>query len=417
MSGFGVVPSSRRGRAAGCWCSCLAVVLAGCSAGSSGPQSRFSSVPAQPELPAVNPDSPLRYRRLVPTVIAAPRPFRVEMLDEVPGPLPLVTGSIPTAAPAVDGPAIRLTGGGATTAEPRPLPVISEPSRPAVAAIGAMFTTYREAFNRHDAEAAAAHWTAGGENLDLDSGERTAGREAVRGIFAALFEIDPRAAMEIDIGSIRPLRDDVAVVDGISQVAYEDGSVAGSRFSAVVVREQERWLLANVREAAAPVEPRTAGPLDELAWLVGSWENLGAGLTASSDCFWAPGRRFLVRSHVVTPDAAAATPPPAGDTEIPGLLPPPVSERQQLTEMIGWDPERQVIRAWLFAADGRFAEATWSRSETGWLVRIDGQGGDAGRTATLSLEPDGTDGFTLRCEGEGLEGLCPPASSFSRTAR
>jgi len=85
--------------------------------------------------------------------------------------------------------------------------------------------------------------------------------------------------------------------------------------------------------------------------------------------------------------------------------------------MIGWDPERQVIRAWLFAADGRFAEATWSRSETGWLVRIEGQGGDAGRTATLSLEPDGPDGFTLRCEGEGLEGLCPPACSFSRTAR
>ncbi len=419
MSGFAVAVWSRATRVLAVSCCGLAAMLAGCSGGNGTSQARFSSVSAEPELagrPAVS-STGRRYRRLVPVVIAAPRPFRVASLSTAEASLESTAAARPLGRVGDD--AIQLVGGTESLAEPRPLPGLPATARPAVAAIGAMLTDYRQAFNRHDAEAAAAHWADSCENIDLDSGRRTTGREAVRGIFAELFEVDHGASLDIDIDSIRSLRDDVAVVDGISQVAYEDGSVAGSRFSAVVIREGDRWLLSNVREAETAAASHPAGPLDELAWLVGSWENVGSGVTASSDCSWAPGRRFLVRSHVVVPDAATATPPRAGDTAIPALLPPAATGRQELTEVIGWDPERQTIRSWIFSADGRFAEASWSRQEPGWLVRIDGQGTDTGRAATLRLEPDGSDSFAVSCEttGEALAGLCPPTCSFTRTAR
>ena len=185
-----------------------------------------------------------------------------------------------------------------------------------------MLTGYRRAFNRHDAD---------GGRRPLDrrrrqhgSRLRPAAPRAARpsaDIFAALFDVDPRPRIAIDLASIRSLRDDVAVVDGISRVAYEDGAVAGSRFSAVVVRDGNRWLLASVRETATPAESTPAGPLDELAWLVGSWENVGGGVTASSDCSWSGGRRLPCpqpRHRCPTPPTAAA--PAAGDTAIPGLL-------------------------------------------------------------------------------------------------
>jgi hypothetical protein len=50
-------------------------------------------------------------------------------------------------------------------------------------------------------------------------------------------------------------------------------------------------------------------------------------------------------------------------------------------------------------------------------VKLEGHGRDAGRTATCTLTAEGADGLVLRCEGEGLEGLLPPACGYARTAR
>jgi uncharacterized protein (TIGR02246 family) len=286
-----------------------------------------------------------------------------------------------------------------------------------VAEVRAMLRSYLRAFNRHDAAALAAHWSETGENLDLDSGAVTAaGRAEVRAVFADLFAADDDATIDIDIHSIRPIRADVAVVDGVSLISFADGTPASSRFSAVVVRQDGTWVLENVREAAAPVPDAGAErPLEQLAWLVGSWEDDGAGVTASTRCAWSPGRGFLVRSHVITPDAAAPR-PPAGDTGIPALLPTSDSEPRELTEVIGWDPDQNAIRSWIFAGDGRFAEGTWQRDGDTWNVRIEGRGRDEGAVASCTLAPAG-DGLAIRCDAERLAPLLPPACRFTRTAR
>jgi uncharacterized protein (TIGR02246 family) len=409
-----------------------AVIIAGCGSPAVAPASRLGSLPSEPELMVTTSAEPHR-RGGVPEVIARPRPFRLS---------DITAGGEPSLRPATMSAAIGSTEVSGTirrvaatepVAEPAALPAMSpapeasphvseasphvSEASPHVSEIRTMLAGYLQAFNRHDAAAAASHWAAAAENVNLDTGEVTRGREAVRDVFAALFELDTEAAIDIDLEAIRPLQDDVAVVDGIARVSYADGDVAGSRFAAVVVREADQWRLASVRETATAVEPRPARPLDQLAWLAGSWEDVGEGVIASSQAAWSADRGFLVRTHGSTPDEHPAARPAAGDAGIPGLLPPAPGGRRELTEIIGWDPERETIRSWIFSADGRFAEGTWSREADGWKVRIEGQGRDAGRTATCTLVPDGNDGLILRCEGEGLEGLLPPACGYTRTAR
>jgi uncharacterized protein (TIGR02246 family) len=296
---------------------------------------------------------------------------------------------------------------------PRRLSLAGDAPAGLQAELETMLGEYLRDFNRHDTVAVASHWTEQGENLDLDSGETTAGREAVREVFAALFNQDADAAIDIDVQSIRQVRRDVAVVDGTSTVRFGDGARAGSRFSAVMVRQDGRWMLDSVRESARSDISGDERPLDQLAWLLGTWEDPRPGMAASTKCFWSAGRAFLIRTHAVSGLAAAGD----SSASIPALLPEAEAAEREVTEIIGWDPDSQVIRSWVFTSAGRFAEGTWSREADGWTVKLEGHGRDAGRTATCTLTAEGADGLVLRCEGEGLEGLLPPACGYARTAR
>lgn len=342
------------------------VVLVGCSAGK-----KVETGPVA-----------ARQAASVPQVISPPRPFRV------------ADAAIAAARPEVAG------------------DVATE--------IRAMLDGYLRDFNRHDSVAVAAHWSDRGESIDLASGEVTAGRTAVRDVFAALFATDADATIDIDVASVRPVRHDVAVVDGQTRLGFTDGGSAASRFSAVLVKQDGRWLVESLRESPLPAAEKTDGtarPLDELAWLLGAWEDVGEGVTASTQCFWSAGRAFIVRSHAVRPEQAPENLPAAGDTRIPGLLPADDSGPRELTEIIGFDPERQAIRSWIFASSGRFAEATWTKAGDSWTVRVEGRGRDEGAVCECTLERLGIDGLVVRCSSDALAELLPPACEFTRTAR
>ncbi|MFO0190361.1 MAG: SgcJ/EcaC family oxidoreductase [Planctomycetia bacterium] len=373
-------------------------------------------------------DPQARTIRPSPDVITRAKPFR----------LPDVIGAVPSLEPVTMQPlvneqatlALRKPARPATDAAPLEMPAVESPRRldaradsPAVAEVAAMMRDYLRAFNQHDAAALAAHWSESGENVDLDSGETTRGRAAVEEVFSTLFAEDASAAIDIDIESIRPLRDEVAVVDGVTRISFSDdgapqqGREAGSRFSAVVVKHDGRWMIESVRETAAPTVVRPRHGLDELDWLVGSWEDIGEGVTAGTQCFWSAGKAFLVRTHAVTFDAPAAGRTVAGDGSIPGLLSPEAGKSREITEIIGWDPERGQVRSWLFTSDGRFAEGFWTREGDRWVVRLEGRGADESALCTLAVERVGSDEVVVRCEGDALVHLMPPACGFVRTAR
>jgi uncharacterized protein (TIGR02246 family) len=405
------------------------ISFSGCS--SNGPGDvRLRSLTAEPELPAATTSADLRVPLVagVPEVICPPRAFRVaDFLADRDGARAHRPATLAATLPAVprepgwvgDG-FVRPVAAVESSREPATLPSV-EPATtaeaaPLVAEIRDMLHRYVRAFNHHDAAAVAAHWTADGESRNLDSGEVTAGREAVRAVFSDLFETDDQGTLGIDVSSIRPVRADVAIVDGLAQVGSSSGLGVMNRFSAVVVQEEGQWLFQSIREAAAQAVTSPVRPLDELAWLVGFWEDDGDGVTAGTQCDWTSGKGFLMRSHVISPDSASAQLPRAGDERVPGLLPVEPAAAGELTEIIGWDSEREAIRSWIFTADGRFAEGTWERDGAGWVVVIEGRGADAGRQARCTLLPDGPNGLVMQCAGERLEGLVPPTCSFTRTA-
>jgi uncharacterized protein (TIGR02246 family) len=358
------------------------------------------------------------YEARVPDVTRPPQPFRVSRVDGQMSHVAAQPRMQPNAPAEVAFDPAALPARAASVSVAALSRSASVASSPAVSEIRGMMRDYLRAFNRHDPAALAAHWTGAGESVDLDSGEVTAGREAVRAVFSALFDQDEQTTIDIDVHSVRPVRDDVAVVDGVTLIAFTDGSPAASRFSAVVVKEDGRWMLESVRETAQPAATVVAAgkPLDALEWLVGAWEDIGEGVLASTQCFWSAGRGFLIRSHAIRGDAAASDRPMAGDTRIPGLLPAGDQRPRELTEIIGWDPDRRAIRSWIFSSSGRFAEGTWTRDGDTWTVLVEGRGRDEGASCTCTLAPAGADGVAVTCDNDALADLLPPACEFLRTA-
>jgi len=375
--------------------------------------------------------------RQIPDVIAKPKPFRMpDALRAVTSlePATMSSSAVPPSgiffpAAASDKAPQRLEASDPAATSSEALAQLDFPATPPAVEISGMMREYLEAFNRHDSAALASHWSTNGENIDLDSGETTSGREAVKHVFVTLFHEDAAAAIDIDIESIRLLRDDVAVVDGVSLISFSNDpateplkateTASGSRFSAVVIKHDGSWLLESVRETAVPVKPKAQRALDELQWLVGSWEDIGEGVTASTHCFWSAGKSFLIRSHVVTFDTAISSRPEAGNNGIPDLLPPGSGTHREITEIIGWDPQRRQIRSWIFTSDARFAEGVWSRDPDGtrWSVQLEGKGADNVSTCSCTLERVGPDEIAVRCDSDPLADVLPPACGFVRTAR
>lgn len=284
----------------------------------------------------------------------------------------------------------RLGGGGRRETMP------AERSTEIQGEIRAMFADYLRAFDRRDAGAVAACWSESAENLSLDTGETTSGRDEVASVFQTLFHDDPAARIDLEIETIRPLGNGVATVDGVSQTTFSDGEVAASRFSAVVMKQDGRWMLESVREASVPSH-RSARQeaIAALEPLVGEWEDVSDNVTISTHAFWTKGGGFLVRSHRVT----------SGET-------------MEITEVIGWDPLRQGLRSWVFNSQGGFAEGSWAVLDDAFEIFLDGTLADGGLVSgELRIDRVGSDEIVSSLEGGPLAELLPIDGAMVRTSR
>ncbi len=283
------------------------------------------------------------------------------------------------------------------TEEPRRL---VDQGAPIEIEVRAMMREYLRAFNAHDSQALAASWSEQAENVDLETGTTTTGRAAVEEVFRTLFEQDAAATIDIAIGSVRPIRDDVALVDGVSTIFYARDASSESRFTAVVTRHLGRWFLESVREAPIRSEsvplPLTHH-LDELAWLVGQWEDISDNASMVTNCFWSGDRAFLIRNYSLSIENASP---------------------RSATQFIGWDPERQEIRSWNFDSDGSFGEGTWSRDIDTWTISVQGVFPDGRRgTATQVIRRVGPDEMTTQMVSHDVEGFVFPNADSIRVVR
>jgi uncharacterized protein (TIGR02246 family) len=196
-----------------------------------------------------------------------------------------------------------------------------------------------QAFNKGDAAALAEFWSPDGDYID-EQGHHYQGRKAIEESFQKLFAAAKGAELRVHRGSLRFVRPDLAIGDGLYEVVPPDGGPPTStRYTAVNVKEDGRWFIESVREAV-PTPPSNADKLEALAWLIGDWgDEAERGAVAKASFSWAENQNFILCTFVTT----------LKDVPVAGA-----------TQYIGWDAADKQIRSWSFDSNGGFSEGVWT---------------------------------------------------------
>ncbi len=180
--------------------------------------------------------------------------------------------------------------------------------------------------------------------------------------------------MKVEVKSIHFVTPDMAVEDGIARVSMgHAASPTASRYHAVHVLQDGRWLMASVSETKIEV-PSNISSLKQLDWLVGTWESKAEDTAVRASFEWLPGDKFLKRTTVVTKEGKPAS---------TGL------------QIIGWDPQTGTPRSWSFDATGGYGGGIWMATAEGWIIESRGVLASGEETASHEM--------LLRVPGE--EGL------------
>ncbi len=265
------------------------------------------------------------------------------------------------------------------------------------AAIRASAEAYEKDFAAGNAKALADAYLSDGELVD-PSGRTIKGREAIEKEFADIFHHLAGAKVSVKIDSIKFLSPDVAIETGSAQVSSKSApSPAPVKYTAVHVKRDGAWKLANLNESAAsPTDAQSR--LEPLAYLVGDWHaDLGAGKTYKLECKWMPGETFLSRRFQVL----------EGDKELASG-----------TQIIGFDPMIGQVCSWTFDSAGGFGHEIWEAYGNGWRIQASSVLPDGGSgLATNFLSKGGPDSFTWQSTERSLNDQLLPDTALVRVVR
>jgi uncharacterized protein (TIGR02246 family) len=210
------------------------------------------------------------------------------------------------------------------------------------AAVRAALDSFAKAFESRDAKALAAHWTTGGEYHPLD-GATVRGREALEKGFTAFFAKTPEVKAQIQHGALRFLASDAAIEEGTASIRRGPlEPTLNSRYSAMVVRENGQWRLAQLSESPGDKES-----IEDLGWLVGEWHSKGKqGAEIQTTYSWHANKKFIQAQFTI-------------------------KEKQRTfsgNQIIGVDPATGALHSWTFEADGGIGEADWHRDGDHWVL-------------------------------------------------
>jgi uncharacterized protein (TIGR02246 family) len=250
------------------------------------------------------------------------------------------------------------------------------------------------ALQAKDAKGVAAFWTEQGEYAD--EGEETVrGREALEQTFTAMLAGKPELKVEATTGSVRFLGADTAIEEGTITVKATGGPGQVSQYRSFYAREGGKWLIAHLEEwGTRPADPPS---LEELAWLVGTWESSSAETRAKVTYEWSETKAFLLSRF-----------------ELSGVDGAPESGMQ----VIGVDPVAGSIRAWTFDPDGGFGHAYWTWEAGRWAIESEGTHPDGSvSTALTFLTPAGPDAFTWQLAERTVDDQSLPAAEAIEVSR
>lgn len=245
-----------------------------------------------------------------------------------------------------------------------------------------------KAFNGGDAMALAGLFSPTGELVD-ENGNVFAGTQAITELFKKFFEKFPKAMLEMEVTSTRPLGEMIAVEEGVRRITANEGmSAAQVRY--VVVREKagDRWPIVSYREFADDPAPTPGEMLSALDWLVGDWIDESPEGRTSISIRWSDDGNFLLSDYSVSVGGEVVS---------------------ASTQRIGWDPIKGCLRSWTFDSDGGFSQGEWLAGDDEWLVRSEATMPDGtSGSATMSLKLQDADHFVIESTDRVVAGAEEP---------
>jgi uncharacterized protein (TIGR02246 family) len=255
---------------------------------------------------------------------------------------------------------------------------------------------YAEAFNRSDIDALANQY-AKDATYDEDTGEVIVGRDEIRKKLAQNFAENPGVKMAIEIKSIRFTKSR-AIEIGVATLTPKKGEPTTVPYRAVHARLPDgRWLITSVGPDVTAENATSAGPLEQLAWMIGNWQDSEKDVDITSVCTWTTNRRFIIRSFVVKDENRSDL---------------------QISEVIGWDPFDHVFRSWVFDSDGGFGQSTWSSRKGDWILLAEGTLPDGGRGSAVNIiHPIDNNSYTWSSTNRDVDGTMLPDVSDIKMVR
>jgi uncharacterized protein (TIGR02246 family) len=246
---------------------------------------------------------------------------------------------------------------------------------------------YIAAYNKGDARTLANFYAEDVDYIDQD-GVEVKGRDAIQKLLAENFKANPGIRLDVTIDEVKLLSPDVLVNRGVATVTPQSGAATATRYVAIDVKKGDQWQISQLTESEAPA-PTAYSQLQALEWLVGNWENKAGDQTVQTKINWAGDKNFLIRKFNVKG---------SDQDETDGW------------EIIGWDPERQVIRSWIFDSNGGFGESTWANDGEHWLIQASNVLPDGSRsTAEHVLTKVDDNKFSWESQNRSLNGDPQPS--------
>jgi uncharacterized protein (TIGR02246 family) len=206
---------------------------------------------------------------------------------------------------------------------------------------------YVRDFNRGDTKALAARFTEDAEIVEED-GFRYRGRDLIAERLTETFAASPGVKMVIEVEGIHLLGAHAAKEEGRTIVTPAKGGPARHRrYTALLVKRDESWLLSSVREEHDPmVSPHDR--LQVLSWMLGDWIDEGPDAVVRVNCRWSEDGNFLIRLFTVKHQG---------------------KDVMTVTQRIGWDPAAKQVRSWEFDSEGGFGEGKWGGDGDRWVIK------------------------------------------------
>lgn len=244
------------------------------------------------------------------------------------------------------------------------------------------------AFNKGDAKAVAAFWTAEATYVD-QAGREIKGRPAIEKLYEKVFAGQKGAKLAVNVASARLLSPEVALEDGTTEITPADGGPGTiARFSAVLVKKDGEWFFESVRDSVAS-PPSNAAHFEGIDWLIGDWvgENV-KGESGTASYAWAENQNFIVSTFATTLNGI----PVFGGTQ-----------------WIGWDAVDKQITSWSFYSGGGAGQAIWSKAGDNWTLATTARTQDGRKVSGVNvLTKSDNDHFTLQLTKLTVDGEAKP---------